>query len=282
MSIDSTWLRCPNCFSALDAVSERVFGCVNGHRFDRAKHGYLTLLPPKAPRTVGDDRAMLAARAELLDGGTYAPIAEAIVESLIGDGSATEPPGRLRVADLGCGTGYYSRRVRGAIPDADILLADRSPDAVRMALRDVPGATGVVLDIWRPLPVRDAVVDVILDVFAPRNAAEFARVLRPGGRAIVVVPTRAHVRELREAGAMIDIPAEKAASAADQLRPAGLELTSGRNIEYRIEMDAGLRRLIAGMGPSAHHAASLAPLGDDARTPVTVSVDVLVFTRTSD
>ncbi|GAA1057371.1 ubiquinone biosynthesis protein [Agromyces luteolus] len=278
MSIDSTWLRCPNCFSDLEAVSERVFGCADGHRFDRSKHGYLTLLPPRAPRTLGDDREMLSARAELLGGGTYARIAEALVAELLDGRSALDAARGLRVADLGCGTGYYSERLRSAIPGTDILLADRSPDAVRMALRAVPSATGVVLDVWRPLPIRDASVDVILDVFAPRNPSEFARILRPGGRLLVVVPTASHLSELRESGGLIDIPAEKAATVSAQLQVAGFMPLSGRRIEYGVEADAHLRMLIAGMGPSSHHAAALAPIEDDVDTRrMSVSVDVLAF-----
>ena len=61
------------------AVDDRTLGCDTGHRFDVARQGIVTLLPPKAPRTVGDDRAMLDARAALLDGGAYAPIASAII-----------------------------------------------------------------------------------------------------------------------------------------------------------------------------------------------------------
>ncbi|WP_353814053.1 putative RNA methyltransferase [Agromyces sp. SYSU T00266] len=281
MSIDSTWLRCPNCSSELEAVSDRVFGCAKGHRFDRAKHGYLTLLPPKAPRTVGDDREMLTARARLLDGGSYAPIAEALVDAAIGAGASAAPPGVLRVADLGCGTGYYSERIHAALPGAEVLLADRSPDAVRMALRAVPAATGVVLDIWRPLPIRDAAADVILDVFAPRNPAEFARILRPGGRIVVVVPTSSHLSELRESGGLIDIPAEKATTVSDQLQSAGFAPASVRSVEYRIEADAALRTLITGMGPSAHHGAALASVDADGMQEVTVSVDVLAFVVTA-
>lgn len=280
MSIDSTWLRCPNCSSDLSAVDERVFGCANGHRFDRSRHGFLTLLPPRAPRTLGDDRQMLSARARLLDGGAFAPIADAVVAAA-GEVISTEPgAGAVRVADLGCGTGYYSARLAASFQRVDTLLADRSPDAVRMALRAISGATGVVLDIWSPLPLRDGSADVILDVFAPRNPTEFARILRADGRLIVVVPTVAHLHELRRRGMMLDIPAEKDAAVAEQLAVAGLVRTSSRRVEYVLEADAARRELLTGMGPSAHHATSLASSGGevDARA-VTVSVDVLSFGR---
>jgi 23S rRNA (guanine745-N1)-methyltransferase len=278
MSIDTTWLRCPNCLQDLSAIDDRVFGCPNGHRFDRAKQGYLTLLPPRAPRTIGDDRDMLAARAALLDRGAYSPIAEGIAE--VAAAVPTNAPGApARIADLGCGTGYYSAAVAHALPAAIFLLADRSPDAVRLSLRAVPRATGVVLDLWRPLPIRDETVDVALNVFAPRNGSEFARVVRPNGRLVVVVPAETHLQELRRTGALIDIPAGKADRVEEQLATCGFEAETTTTIEYSLATDAGVRALLAGMGPSAHHAASLSSDDGDEPVDVTIAVDVLVFAR---
>ena len=277
MSIDSTWLRCPNCFLDLSQVDVRVYGCTAGHRFDRAKHGYLTLLAPRAPRTIGDDREMLAARAALLEGGAFAPIAAALVDA-VRSTLPTASPSPLRIADLGCGTGYYSAALARALPEAVFLLADRSPDAVRASLREQADATGVVLDIWRALPVRDAVVDVALNVFAPRNGAEFARILRHDGRLFVVVPTDAHLRELRAEGALLDVPTGKADRVAEQLAVVGLTARSVTPVEYTIDADASTRALLADMGPSAHHAAELSPAGDaNGSRTVTVSVELLVF-----
>ncbi|WP_343871631.1 methyltransferase domain-containing protein [Agromyces bracchium] len=219
---------------------------------------------------------MLAARAGLLDRGVFAPISDALI-SLVADDRTTASSGALRVADLGCGTGYYSARISDSIPSARILLADRSPDAVRMALRAVPRASGVVLDIWRPLPIADATADAILNVFAPRNPAEFRRILRHDGRVIVVVPTAAHLSELRARGALLDIPAEKDSAVAEQLGAAGFSRRGGPRVEYRIEADAELRARLAGMGPSAHHAAALAATDGGELATVTVSVDVLSF-----
>jgi 23S rRNA (guanine745-N1)-methyltransferase len=282
MSIDTTWLRCPNCFRDLSAIDERVFGCSAGHRFDRARQGYLTLLPPRAPRTVGDDREMLAARSALLDGGAYSPIAAAIADAV-----AAVPPrasgASLRIADLACGTGYYSASIARAVPDAAILLADRSPDAVRISLRALPAATGVVLDLWRPLPIRDGVVDVALNVFGPRNGAEFARVLGSNGRLIVVVPGDRHLQELRRGGAVLDVPAGKADRVGEQLHAFGFEPESTTSIEYLLQADAATRGHLVGMGPSAHHVDSLSSAGEsgDEFTGVTIAVDLIVFARSS-
>ena len=285
MSIDSTWLRCPNCFRDLAAVDERVYGCTAGHRFDRAKHGYLTLLPPRAPRTLGDDRQMLAARASLLDGGAYSPISDAMIEASRAD-STVWSDASMRIADLACGTGYYSGALARSVPDARLLLADRSPDAVRMSLRSIPDATGVVLDLWSPLPIRDSVVDVALNVFGPRNPPEFARILAPGGRLMVVVPRDRHLAELRRDGAMLDVPAGKSDQVTRQFAAVGLEVATMVTVEYALPADARLRRLLVGMGPSAHHTTSLTSTdspstdgAEDLLLDVTVSIDLIVFAR---
>lgn len=244
---------------------------------------------------------MLDARAALLDSGLYAPIANAVanaVESTFvgsqagGAHSPTAPPSGpvqprtpLSIADLGCGTGYYAAAVVARVPTARLLAADRSADAVRMTLRALGGSvdtTGVVLDLWRPLPLRDASADVLLDVFAPRNPAEYARVLAPGGALIVVVPTAAHLAGLRESAGMLDIPAGKEALVVEQFDAAGLRHSASVRVEYLIEPDAATRALIAGMGPSAHHGGTRGEVATPevavARTrPVAVSVDVLTL-----
>lgn len=276
MSIDSTWLRCPNCFADLSPVDERVYGCEHGHRFDRSRHGYLTLLDPKAPRTVGDGHEMLSARAALLGRGAYQSIAEEVVRAAL-PAFATHPGRGSRIADLGCGTGYYAAHLGDAHADATFLLADRSPRAVRSALRSLPSATGVVLDIWRPLPIRAQVADVILNVFAPRNPSEFARILRPAGLLVVVVPGAEHLRELRDLGMLLGIPPAKAGAVTTQLGAAGFEARSTRRVQYAIQADSETRALLAEMGPSAHHAAMRAGADIDGIIDVTVAVDVLSF-----
>lgn len=291
MSIDSTWLRCPNCSRPLTEFDGRVLGCETGHRFDISKHGTVTLLPPRAPRTVGDSREMLDARAELLGSGVYAPIASAIGEACASVEDAKS--GSLRIVDLGCGTGYYSAHLATVFPGAAFLVADRSPIAVRIASNAVPHATGVVLDLWRPLPIQDASADVSINVFAPRNPDEFARITRPGGSLVVVVPTDRHLGELRAHGGMLEIPSGKAEGVSDRFARAGFGLDKHRRIEYVVSLDQAQTRSLVGMGPSAHHVADdahdaaasptasveTAPMSDPT-IDVTVSVDVLRFRRT--
>lgn len=286
MSIDSTWLRCPNCFRDLSQLGELVLGCDSGHRFDVSRHGTTTLLPPRAPHTIGDSREMLEARARLLDSGVFTPISLATVSAYGEFGAA--PRRSARIADLGCGTGYYSARLADAFPDGQCLTADRSPTAVRMAARAVPRSTGVVLDLWRPLPIRDATADLIVNVFAPRNPAEFARVLRHSGLLVVVVPTASHLAELRTYGALLDVPSGKDALVREALNSAGLLQVRAERVHYRTTVDGAQRDALIGMGPSAHHQSTRDRVnGDDSldalrvALDLTVSVDVLSFRHRS-
>lgn len=293
MSFETTWFRCPNCFSALTAIDTLVIGCENGHRFDVSRQGTVTLLPPRAPRTIGDDHRMLTARAALLDSALYRPIAEAVADlaALAPKRPAEVPEGATgsRLVDFGCGTGYYAAMVAQRISVSAALLADRSPVAVRMATRSLPGASGVVLDIWRPLPLRDASADLALNVFAPRNPDEYARVVRQGGILVVVVPREDHLGELRHDGSVLTVPADKERLVADSLGAAGFDLADRRRVEYAASVTEAQRALLVAMGPSAHH--SRAATADAVRADescgtgapdalqVTVSVDVLAFRR---
>ncbi len=94
--------------------------------------------------------------------------------------------------DSGTGTGHYLRAIldtsRAAKPAIAAVGLDISKFALRRAARLNPEAVNLVGDVWQPLPLADAAVDVVTVVFAPRNASEFARVLRPSGRLVVVTP----------------------------------------------------------------------------------------------
>jgi len=261
------WLRCPNCFEPLSPTADLTIGCATGHRFDVNKRGYVTLVTTRNA-TSGDTLAMLNDRAALLGSGAYAPI----VDALIGLLPEMEAP---RVLDAGCGTGYYLARILEKRARSQGLALDRSPAAVRMATRAGSSIHGLVADTWEPLPIRDGVCDVILNVFAPRNASEFSRVLTDSGTMLVVVPRPEHLRELRVATDMLSIPAGKPAHVAEQL--AGYFTQSGHaSVTFTLPLVAGQAELLREMGPSAHHEKH-----EDASPPraVSVAVDVLRFTR---
>ncbi|MDD1665536.1 MAG: class I SAM-dependent methyltransferase [Methanomicrobiales archaeon] len=54
-----------------------------------------------------------------------------------------------RILDIGCGRGAFTARLKGLLPDAEILAVDISPTAVRKAEKSypIPGISFSVLDI---------------------------------------------------------------------------------------------------------------------------------------
>lgn len=261
----ASWLRCPVCAAELRPVDRLTLGCASGHRHDVNKRGYVSLLGGGS-KHLGDTAEMLDARDTVLESGAYSPIADAVAASGTG----------ARILDAGAGTGYYLRAALSAAagPEPVGLAMDLSPQAVARAVRSSDRADGLVADTWRPLPVRSGIADVVLDVFAPRNLAEFHRVLRPEGTLMVVVPRADHLSSLRAGGAMLDIPSDKAEDVLTAAEPL-YALQTREHIAYDLALDAPLRDALVGMGPSARHAAAEAAATDTTR----VSVDVLRLAR---
>lgn len=267
----SEWLRCPICFGPLAPGGALVLRCATGHAYDANKRGYVSLAGGSR-RLIGDSAAMLDARDAFLAARWYEPLRDSIAALV-----AQEDP--LAVLDAGCGTGYYLRGVLATLDSARALGMDLSPVAVARTVAGDNRIDGLVADVWAPLPVRDGVVDVILNVFAPRNPAEFHRVLRSGGLLVVVVPQETHLQELRAAGLALGVQANKSAELVASL-DAHFVLESRRMSSELLTLDASQVASLVGMGPSAHHtdAATLAQ-EPHADRPVTVAFELLGFRR---
>ena len=234
------YLRCPICEQALNRV-ERALRCPRGHSFDLARQGYADLSAGRLPH-VGDTAEMVADREAFLAAGHYDFIADAL---------AARVPGGL-VLDAGVGTGGYLARVLDSKPAATGLGVDVSKPALRRAARAHPRAAAVLADLWRPLPIADGVAAAVLNVFAPRNGAEFRRVLRPGGVLLVVTPAAGHLRELVEAYDLIRVDPDKeerVREALDDHFAMADRVTLGRELC----LSAAEARTLIGMTPSARH-----------------------------
>jgi 23S rRNA (guanine745-N1)-methyltransferase len=121
------------------------------------------------------------------------------------------------VLDAGCGEGYYLGRLWHVLEEqvgdgkheSSCLGVDISKDAIRMAARQYPGIDFVVANLKEPLVVRGQTLHFLLNIFAPRNASEFARVLVPGGWLLVVIPAPEHLRHLRDTLQLLQIEDQK-------------------------------------------------------------------------
>ena len=270
-------LACPVCGDRLAAVPDgSALRCAAGHSYDRARQGHLTLLPPGHRAPSGDSAEMVADRMSFLDAGHYAGLTGAI-----GDAVAAEGPSRT-LLDLGGGTGHHLAGVLDRLPDAVGLVLDSSRYAARRAARAHPRAAAVVADSWARLPVRDAVVDRVLVVFAPRNGAEIARVLRPDGRLVVVTPAADHLGEIVGRLGLLRVDPDKAARLATSLEPH-LQAVSRAPFRTQLALDRTAVATLVGMGPHARHLSRPGLLeavrGLTEPVRVTVSVDVGTYRR---
>ncbi|HEX6940285.1 MAG TPA: methyltransferase domain-containing protein [Longimicrobiales bacterium] len=278
-------LTCPVCGEPL-SWAERALRCPRGHAFNRARQGYYHLLPVGHGRSGirGDTREMVQARRRFLERGHFEPLSDAIDAAALRLLPARS--GAFTAVEAGCGEGYYigrlARAVRAAAPGAAhcFIGVDVSKEAVKLAARTHGDVCFVVNDVKHRLTVADGRVDVLLDVFAPRNPGEFARVVRPGGLLLVALPREDHLAELRARLPLLGIEAGKRARAIEQL-DAAFELEAEQAIGYRREMAADEVLDLLGMTPNAWHLgpAARAEVAGWGSVPVTVSVLLLCFRR---
>jgi 23S rRNA (guanine745-N1)-methyltransferase len=300
-------LRCPDCASVLEAA-DRTLVCPAGHSFDLAREGYVNLA---RSRRIGDSKEMLRARRRFLEAGPYQPLSD-LLNRLVGEHCPATP---FTVLDAGCGEGYYlgrlaeylthmreARRDVGSsrpndhaarLPepvaqpsvtslDFPMLGLDASKDAARMAAARYRNGAFVVADLAERLPLGDATIGVMLNIFAPRNADEFFRVLRPDGLLISVIPAPDHLHELGSMLPMLGIEARKEEQVRASLSDGFLPLST-EHLSYIMNLAAQSLADLVEMTPSARHLDSAARAGLEQlgamRNEVTASFLVLSFRR---
>lgn len=256
------WLRCPHCAEPLTR-GDGALRCSTGHAFDVARQGYANLLGRAAPANADTPR-MLDARARFLAAGHYAPLADAVAARL---------DGALRIIEVGAGTGHYLARALDAHPDAEGLATDVSVAAAKRAARAHHRAMSIVADTWAGLPLRDGVADAVLCVFAPRNPSEFERVLAPGGRLVVAVPTAAHLADVRALYGLLGVAADKAETVAASL--PGWDMDRPETLTAPLDLTAAEVADLIAMGPNAFHG----PPPSTAPASTRLAVTVLTLTR---
>ncbi len=184
-------LICPLCNEPF-SNTEKTVSCINNHTFDRAKQGYLNLLPVqhKNSRAPGDNLEMVLARREFLSANHYAPLAERFAMIV----QQKNPTNWL---DVGCGEGYYTQKIAESLPHAQGYALDISRDAVKQACKLNKHIHWLVASMAR-IPIADQQSDLIATIFSPFNWQEALRVLHKKGGILRLGPTAEHLLELRE------------------------------------------------------------------------------------
>ena len=187
----ATAFACPICQENLTLV-ESSLKCNNRHSFDLAKFGYVNLAP-QIKQSANYDKENFQNRQQILESGFYQAILEAVSDLLANSETSTT------VLDIGCGEGFYSRKLQESHPDKTFYAFDISKDSVQIAAKSEPNwsVNWFVGDLAR-LPIKDASMDILLDIFSPANYGEFKRILKENGLLIKVIPTENHLKEIRQ------------------------------------------------------------------------------------
>ncbi len=182
---------CPICRENLTLV-ESSLKCENRHSFDLAKFGYVNLAP-QIKQSANYDKENFQNRQQILEAGFYQAILEAVSDLLSNSKNAKT------ILDIGCGEGFYSRKLQESHSDKTFYAFDISKDSVQIAAKSEPNwaVNWFVGDLAR-LPIKDASMDILLDIFSPANYGEFKRVLKENGLLIKVIPTENHLKEIRQ------------------------------------------------------------------------------------
>ncbi len=192
----------------------------------------------KRSKDPGDSKAMVVARTQFLNSGVYQSIASKLAEiilaqtvnskeALINSSYRRRPvsmaldtldtglrryddeknnqsfPESICLMDAGCGEGYYTHYVYECLKDKGVYSGlsfiglDISKPAIVEAAKRNRQITWVVGTNRHP-PLEPASVDIIVCVFGFQNFEGFNKVLKPGGRIILVEPGPDHLQELRE------------------------------------------------------------------------------------
>lgn len=187
----ATAFACPICQENLTLL-ETNFKCCNRHSFDLAKFGYVNLAP-QIKQSANYDKENFQNRQQILEADFYQAILDAVSDLLASSKTTTT------ILDIGCGEGFYSRKLQESHSEKTFYAFDISKDSVQIAAKSEPNwaVNWFVGDLAR-LPIKDANMDILLDIFSPANYGEFRRVLSKDGILIKVIPTENHLKEIRQ------------------------------------------------------------------------------------
>lgn len=187
----ATAFACPICQENLTLL-ETNFKCCNRHSFDLAKFGYVNLAP-QIKQSANYDKENFQNRQQILEASFYQAILDAVSDLLASSKTTTT------ILDIGCGEGFYSRKLQESHSEKTFYAFDISKDSVQIAAKSEPNwAVNWFVGDLACLPIKDANMDILLDIFSPANYGEFRRVLSKDGILIKVIPTENHLKEIRQ------------------------------------------------------------------------------------
>ena len=178
---------CPKCLSE-SCIENISLVCSNNHRYDFSKKGYIHLINNYKPTKYSEE--LFIARSEVFGNDFYANVLKNI-QNLV------EKYAKGIVLDIGCGEGYYIKKLKTVFPEKYFYGLDNSKDAIELAVKEDKLNPYMVANLAN-LPFKDGSVSCILNILTPANYAEFFRVLGDEGYLIKVIPNANYLGEIRE------------------------------------------------------------------------------------
>jgi 23S rRNA (guanine745-N1)-methyltransferase len=279
----TTVLACPVCGEGL-ALGATAAACPNAHTFDLARSGYLNLLLSNKKQSAqpGDSPAMLLSRRTFLQGGYYDQMASAANATVAETVDGLDSASGAQIADLGCGEGFFTARLKGALaattaPAPTVYGVDVSRQGVRMATAYDREIQWVVASLHRS-PFLPQSLDVVLSMFAPIDAADARRIVRDDGALVTVTPGPDHLDGLRGLlyASVMPHPDTPALMAGDTL----FERTASTRVRYPVVVDSAAQVMnLLTMTPYYWNisVATRARIEAVTRLPLTVDAYVSVF-----
>lgn len=272
---------CPLCAAPLTR-GDHAYTCPGGHSFDLAAAGYVHLLPAnrKHSQNPGDDKAMVAARSDFLGPGLLRPAPGCPVQA--GPPLRRGPP-RPRPAGQRLRRGLlHHRPLSGPGPGGPRPLRGRGGHLQICPAPGGPAAEGggVRRGFGVPAPPGPALRRPADQCVLPLCPEEFARVLRPGGHFLYVVPSPRHLWEMKQV--LYDRPYENGVKREDY---PGFRWLEAVPLRYSVHLDRSEDVMaLFGMTPYAWKTprAGVARLKALTELDTEIGFDIHVYERTEE
>ncbi len=234
-------LICPLCGELLTKTEHSLI-CSSRHSFDVARQGYVNLLPVQNKRSLapGDTREQVLSRRRFLESGVYAPICDALI------GRARELGISGPILDVGCGEGWYSAQLAGAL-GCSLTGLDISKEAVRCAAGKYKEAQWLCASAAH-IPVKDHSAELVTSLFAVTLPGEFRRVLAENGYFFQVLAAQDHLMGLKSI--IYDQLTHKEKDSVPALE--GFRLVSTQAIRFPLRLEGEAIRDLFSMTPHVY------------------------------
>ncbi|OEF27681.1 23S rRNA (guanine(745)-N(1))-methyltransferase [Vibrio rumoiensis] len=192
--------QCPLCQHPLE-MANQSFCCSNNHQFDKAKEGYVNLMPVQHKRSKqpGDNAEMMQARRRFLESKQYHPMRQAVADLC----AKYLKGSHHQLLDIGCGEGYYTHFIAEQLQTQNAQSRCYGLDISKVAIRYAAkryrsDKMQFCVASSHRLPFSDHSLDAVLRIYAPCDHEELQRVTTQQGIIVTVTPAARHLYQLRE------------------------------------------------------------------------------------